>query len=200
MMVKPKGDRHFNFPRRQNRQVVYSGGAGGGAIRDGIVRTVIGCGWYRIELGTFVGTPDDIASASGSAGCSPCLNIVGAGTSGCAIEISPPASKVIGTGIVVTAYDPFSDKVLLVVGTDCLIAKTTGSTTGSASGSAQGSGTESSVWKVINGYHEHVVKYEHDGACCGDGGEWVTTRKKPSILIGTDCPWIDCQPCPSGSA
>jgi len=31
MTVQPKGDRHFNFPRRQNRQVVTGGGSGAGA-------------------------------------------------------------------------------------------------------------------------------------------------------------------------
>lgn len=30
MTVKPKGDRHFNFPRRQNRQVVTGGGVSSG--------------------------------------------------------------------------------------------------------------------------------------------------------------------------
>jgi len=32
MTAKPKGDRHFNFPRRQNRQVVTAGGASNGLI------------------------------------------------------------------------------------------------------------------------------------------------------------------------
>jgi len=157
----------------------------GGTVRDGIVRTVIGCGWYRIELGTFIGSPNDIASASGSAGCDPCLDVTGQGTSGCQITISAPASKVTGSGTIVTAYDMFSDKIPLIVGTDCLLAKTSGVAT---------------VWKIVNGYHEHVVKYEEDGSCCGPAGEWVTTRKKPTILIGHDCEWIDCEPCPSGSA
>jgi len=183
-------------------------GGGGGKIIPGIVRASLGCGYYEIELGEFTGTPDDIGSGSSGSGsgsgipCDPCVNVVGAGTEGCSLEITAPTSKVVGSGKFVTAYDTFSDKILLVVGTDCLVTKPGKSVAAgsgsSGSGSGSGSGSTEEIWQVVNGYREHIVKYEEEWDCCETSNPPTRTliRKQPNILIGHTCDWIECGTCP----
>jgi hypothetical protein len=170
-------------------------------IRDGIVRESHGCGYYRVELGTYEGESVGSGSADASGErCDPCGVISSAGTEGCGMDIVYPANQVVGIGVFVTAYDPASTVIPLKVGTDCVVSTISGTATGSGSGAGSGSGTTPpAIWRMLRGFQEHLVKYEEDGSCCGPGGTWVTTRKKPTILIGHDCGWIDCAPCPSGS-
>jgi hypothetical protein len=186
---------------------------GGGQIIPGIVRASLGCGWYEIELGKFTGTPDEIGSGSSGLGsgsgsgsgiaCDPCVNVVGAGTDGCALEITAPASKVTGSGKFVTAYDTFSDKILLVVGTDCLVTKPgksvaagSGSSGSGGSGSGSGSGSTEEIWQVVNGYREHIVEYKERWDCCEPDGPATLIAKTPIIMLGHECEEILCGECP----
>lgn len=51
MTEKPKGDRHFNFPRRQQRQVVTGNGNGGIELAHGVIleQCNFGCSTYRVQ-------------------------------------------------------------------------------------------------------------------------------------------------------
>jgi hypothetical protein len=184
-------------------------GKGGAGIRTGIVREALGCGLYRIELGNFEGSVADIASASGSIGCSPCANVTSAGTEDCGIILSDPASLVVGTGEIVTAYDSASITIPLVVGTDCVLALASGAGVGSGSesfaasfdevSSASVSGSEGVVWQVLRGYQNHIVDYKERWDCCEPNGPATLIAKTPIIFIGIACEEIQCGACPSGS-
>jgi hypothetical protein len=178
-------------------------------IIPGIVRASLGCGYYEIELGEFTGSPDDIGSGSSGSGsgsgipCDPCVNVVGEGTSACELEITAPASNVVGSGKFVTAYDTFSDKILLVVGTDCLVTKPGKSVAAgigsSGSGSGSGSGSTEEIWQVVNGYREHIVQYKERWDCCEPDGPATLIAKTPIIMLGHECEEILCGECPGGS-
>jgi len=184
-------------------------GKGGAGIRTGIVREALGCGWYRIELGNFEGSVADLASVSGSIACSPCANVTSAGTEDCGIILSDPASLVVGTGEIVTAYDSASTTIPLVVGTDCVLALASGAGVGSGSesftasfdevGSASVSGSEGVVWQVLRGYQNHIVDYKERWDCCEPNGPATLIAKTPIIFIGIACEEIQCGACPSGS-
>ena len=165
---------------------------GGGAIRWGKVVGTSGCGVYSVELGT-VGN----ASASGSEGCSGCGTVASSGTSDCSIEINYPASRVIGSGVFVTAYDPESTVVPLRVGSDCMVARIQNPQVASS-----GDGGTEQVWGIVRGLQEHLVQYRERGECCPTTGQWVTTHKTPIIFPGIECDEIQCAECPtdSGSA
>ncbi len=169
-------------------------------IIPGIVRASLGCGYYEIELGEFTGTPDDIGSGSSESGsgsgipCDPCVNVVGAGTEGCSMEITAPTSNVVGSGKFVTAYDMFSDKILLVVGTDCLVTKP-----GKSVAAGSGSRASEEIWQVVNGYREHIVQYKERWDCCLPDGPPTLLGKTPIIMLGHECEEILCGECPGGS-
>ena len=183
--------------------IVERVGGGGTRIRDGIVVASHGCGYYTIELGYYDGNAIGSGSADASGGeCDPCASLITSGADATATVVSYPGSQIAGSGTTVEAYDPASIVIPLVVGTDCVVCLIPGGPTGSGSGSTgagSGSGAEPTVWRVIQGCQEHVVKYEEEGDCCGPGGTWVTLRRRPTILIGHTCPWQEVDSCPSGS-
>jgi hypothetical protein len=122
------------------------GGPPSPEIITGIVSQSLGCNWYVIELGEFIGSPYDGSGSGSGVDCDPCLGVSGAGTAGCTLEISAPASKVLGSGQFVIAYDMFSDKISLIPGTDCLISRPSG-LAATASGSGSGvTGTTGEGW------------------------------------------------------
>lgn len=167
-------------------------------IEDGIVSERLGCGRYMIELGTLEDCgPLGSASESGSGdNCDPCLDHTGSGSAGCGITLPIPPNRVIGNGTFVEAYDPASVHIELVIDSDCVVARVAaGCVDGSGSGSGSGGDTPLD-WRVIRGYQEHIVQYKEDGECCPTTGVWQTTRKMPIILIGHECDWVACEPCP----
>lgn len=161
----------------------------GGTIRWGKVTGSSGCGVYSVELGTLGN-----ASASGSEGCSGCGTVASSGTSDCSIEINYPESRVIGSGVFVTAYDPESTIVPLRVGSDCMVARIQNPQV-----SSSGGGSEEQVWGIVRGLQEHLVQYRERGECCPTTGQWVTTHKTPIIFPGIECDEIQCAECPTGS-
>lgn len=185
--------------------------ASGERPRVGIVRESLGCGRYVIELGFFNeegfettdnSSSSNSSSASDSINCDPCVAITGAGTSECGMTISNPASRVIGSGTLVYAFDTFSDKVLLQEGTDCVLQRVqrlTDSSSLSSSNSASDSTSFPEIWQVLNGYHEHIVKYEEEWDCCEPDGPRTLISRTPNILIGHTCPPILCGVCPPSS-
>ena len=181
----------------QNRMMLPRGHRGrwqfhGGSlnVQHGIVKTILGCGYYTIEKATWAGDMQDAgvglgSDYPGSSDCDICLDVVGEGTDGCGITLSYPPIQVEGTGVSVTAYDSASGLIPLVVGTSCKMINM---------GDVDAY-TGEPVWQILRGMMEHVVKYEEDGECCPDTGTWQTTRKRPTILIGHTCDWIECEPC-----
>lgn len=200
------------FDAQRNGFVPLTASASGEKPSVGIVREDLGCGRYIIELGYFneAGFLDVPGSASNSNSnssstnidCNPCVAVAGEGTSECGISISNPSSRVIGTGVLVYAFDTFSDKVLLQVGTDCLLTRVKRRSDSSESTSDSNSASDSfpEIWQIANGYHEHIVKYEEDWDCCEPGGPRTLLRRRPNILIGHTCEWITCGECPSDSS
>lgn len=175
-----------------NVAVVLKDGGTSAEIRAGVVRARVDTQFYSVELG------DLPRSAFGNhdlecISCDPCTEVYGAGTAGCGLSISDPDSIVVVSGETITAYDPFSDKIPLVVGTDCVVAKVTG--TGSRYGNYGGYG-DGETWVVLNGYHEHIVQYREEWDCCDPTGPPTLIRKTPVILIGVECEPIECEECP----
>jgi len=201
--IEEGGDKFVVFGRHDfsDRALVGRFATGPSNVRMGIVLESLGCGWYRIELGDFIGGVSDIASASASVECDPCVSVVSAGSEDCGITISAPASRVVGSGVEVTAYDTFSDKILLQVGTDCVLTLPQRGNTpsGSESMTPSGTGSEGRVWQILNGYREHIVEYRERWDCCDPTGPATLIAKTPVILIGKTCPEIECGACPSGS-
>jgi hypothetical protein len=175
--------------------VVKDGGAGTTSeIRAGIVRGRVDAQFYEVELGNLPRSAfanHDVECIS----CDPCLESYGTGTSECGLAISDPESIVVGGGETVTAYDPFSDKIPLKDGTDCVVAKLVG--VGAAYGDYGGYGN-GDAWVVLNGYHEHIVEYKERWDCCEPDGPPVLVAKTPIILIGVACDEIACGACPEG--
>lgn len=159
-------------------------------IRVGIVRGQSGSMFYEIELGSM--PRDAYGNGSDCIDCDPCTSVFGAGTSGCGITISDPESIVVPDGQTITAYDPFSDKIPLKVGTDCVVAKVSG--TGNSYG--YGGTPTGDTWVVLNGYHEHIVEYKERWDCCDPDGPPTLLAKTPIILIGVACAEIICGECP----
>jgi len=159
-------------------------------VQHGIVTSVLGCGYYTIEKGTWAGDMQDAgvglgSDYGGSSDCDICQDVVGEGTDACGITLTYPPCQVNGLGVYVTAYDEASGLIPLVVGTSVKMIDMgdVDSYTGEA------------VWQILRGVPEHIIKYEEDGECCPTTGIWQTTRKRAGIFIGHDCGWIDCEPC-----
>lgn len=170
--------------------VVVQVGGGGGASLWGIVTERIGCGVYTIELGTLGEEPS--GSGSGTS-CDPCVGVTGAGTSACELVLEYPTSRVVGSGVFVTAYDPSSTLIPLRNGTDCVVTKMPGS-----SAPASGSGASTSMWSV-RGFQEHIVEYRQRAECCPDGS-YKVVGKTPIVLIGKVCEEILCEECPASGS
>jgi hypothetical protein len=188
--------------------VRFAGGGGSADISDGIVRADNGCGWYLIELGRI--TVEGESTSGSGPSCDPCTQggstsaSASASSSSCDIELAGPPSKVVGSGVFVLAYDPQSITIPLVVGTDCVVGKVTGSSSGSssASGSGTGSGSGASTvttWRVLRGYQEHIVQYRERWDCCAPNGPPVLIGKTPIIFVGKECAEIICGECPPSS-
>jgi len=177
-------------------------GGGSTAIRDGKIHTVHSCGWYTVELGTI---EEDVASGSGEEDCNPCQDVAsGSGSaSGCELTLNPPPIKVVGNGTYVLAYDPQSVTIPLLPGTDCVVAKVSGTAAAvGGSGSGSGSGPNGSVtpWRIVRGYQEHIVQYRERWDCCAPDGPPVLIGKTPIIFVGKECDEIICGECPASGS
>ena len=159
-------------------------------VQHGIVTTILECGYYTIEKGTWAGDMQDSGVGlggdyGGSGDCDLCQDIVGAGTDACGITLTYAPCQVNGTGVYVTAYHEPSALIRLVVGTSVKMINMGDVDTY----------TGTPIWQILTGVMEHIVKYEEDGECCPNTGVWQTTRKRANILIGKTCEWIECDPC-----
>ena len=168
---------------------------GGGGSHWGLVVESLGCGMYTIEIGTLDGETE--ASGSGDV-CDPCVGVSGAGTSACQLEIQYPTTRVAGSGIYVTAYDPTSSLIPLKLGTDCVVTRMQGSSA-PASGSGSGSGASGAGWSV-RGFQEHIVQYKERWDCCAPNGPPVLIGKTPIIFVGIECAEIICGECPASGS
>jgi len=161
-------------------------------IYTGVVRARLDPQIYQIELGSLprsVFGNQDLECLA----CDPCTEVFGAGTADCGLAISDPDSIVQVNGTRITAYDPFSDKIPLIVGTDCVVARVRG--TGAEYGN-YGNYGNGEAWVVLNGYHEHIVQYKENWDCCDPDGPPTLISKTPVILIGKECDTISCESCP----
>ena len=162
-------------------------------IKHGIVSAVLGCGFYTVEKGLWSGSQDaagvDIGyEGNGVDDCDICFDVSGEGTDACGITLSYPPCMVTGTGEFVTAYDEASALIPLVVGTSCKIVNMGDNDTV----------TGDSIWQVIRGVMQHIVKYDEEWDCCdGAGQDSVETliSRTPNILIGRTCQPISCGSC-----
>ncbi len=180
--------------------------SGGGTLRHGIVRSVDGCGYYTIELGTWSGNRNTSGEGIGSdssgidRNCNICYDIVNAGTEDCAITLSYPACPVTGIGEFVTAYHRASALVPLVVGSAVMLTGQGGDDPSSSTGS---SGANDNVWQIVDGLQTHTVQYIHEESCCtgtDETGVYTILTKTPIIFAAKVCEPLQCGSCATESS
>lgn len=182
----------------------------GGTLRHGIVRSVDGCGYYTIELGTWtgnrntsgvgIGSDSDSSSSGIDRNCDICYDVVNEGTEDCAITLSYPACPVTGIGEFVTAYHRASVLVPLVVGSAVILTGQGGDDPSSSTGS---SGADENVWQILDGLQTHTVQYIHEESCCTGEDEtqvYTVLTKTPVIFAARVCQPIQCGTCSAGSS
>lgn len=199
-MVKPKGDRHFNFPRRQNRQVVYSGGA------DPVVNVAWG------ELGQDTGKDDSVLSISLYRGatldefipfvCGPCDEGSGSGSgSGSGgdcdfLDMSLFLCNPISTVVALVPAGYKAGPVGLIKMPVC--GDGSGSSSGIGSGSGSGSGATWQGWTVVVGRRLRcVAEVPKKVECCSIEGIKITEWRRFWYFGGELPERLD--PCATGS-
>jgi hypothetical protein len=196
LATKTPGEAFWCFFNGDTKRWEVASSAAGSNVRVGIVRARKGTMFYEIELGSLPRSAfGGISGPDCTVDCDPCSMTYGEGTNLCAISILDPDAIVEGDGERILAYDTFSDKIPLIIDTDCVVARVSGISGIQSPYSNYGYG-DGDPWVVLNGYHEHIVQYKEEWDCCDPTGPPTLIRKTPVILIGVECEPIDCEDCP----
>lgn len=179
------------------------------ALRHGLVRSNLGCGYYVIELGVWTGDMFSAGSGVGSdpsdadipdIDCDVCYDVTGRGTEACAIELHYPPVQVTGTGQYVIAYHRASALVPLHAGSACLLTGSGADQPSSSDDAPTNTRGIDNVWQIIDGLQDHTVQYIEEWDCCEpDGPETLLTRT-PVIFAAKVCEAIPCGECPAPSS
>jgi hypothetical protein len=177
-------------------------------VIHGIIKRIIGKGYYEVYISTWNGiTPAcDFTSGSDSGDKCDICDILGlesdSGSDDCEIdlELPEPDNQTEQTDVIVLAYDSGSIFVPLRVGTDCLMMylgdrnlENSTSTSGSASGSGSDVSSTERVYQIIRGHQEHLILYRERWECCN--GLDTLVGRTPIIFPGIECPEQICVVC-----